>query len=115
MNFLDRSIDILIQIFPSALFILKPEAIKEPGLFIQLAGLEKVNAQYVAVNGVLYCALMERDIRAIAKHIDPLIECFNKRYAYLDGKLDFRRLQGFSFEDYLSVFALYFQIQLARS
>lgn len=115
MNFLERSTDILVQIFPSAIFILKPEQIKQPGLFIELPSLEKVNTQYVAVNGVLYCGLLERDIRAIAKHIDPLIECFNGRFGYLDGKLEFKRLQGFSFEDFLSVFALYFQIQLARS
>ncbi|WP_163499829.1 hypothetical protein [Helicobacter suis] len=115
MNFLDRSVDILIQIFPSVTFILKPDQIKEPGLFVQFASLEKVNAQCVAINGILYCALLERDVRAIAKHIDPLIDCFNKRYGFLDGKLEFKSLQGFSFEDFLSVFAISFLIQLARS
>lgn len=114
MKFLERSIEIIKQAFPSAHFILEPKSIQEPGLFVHLSHVKKVDVQSVILYGALYVAFLERDMGGIAKALDPLIDFMSFSHAYLDGKMEFLEFQSVAFSEFLSIFAIHFSIRLYK-
>ncbi|CAM2936517.1 hypothetical protein [Helicobacter felis] len=113
MSILRRACQILAQVFPDAHFILDSNTIQNPGLFVIIEGVERLDIQSVRLPCSLYCAFLGVG-NQLWENLDPILDFFHSNPSFLEGRFDFYKMSLQEVKEHLSLAHVQFSLRLFK-